>query len=128
MTENQALVNRNKAIRQWGNAAKAEMLTQIKTLGMNKGYGDTAAMLQARFSGNPIYSVGFRIPRHAIFAHKGVGKGYPINSISSGGTKGRFMRKPKPFLNTVLDKRLPLLADIVAEHGANIFTSQIFIK
>ena len=57
-----------------------------------------------------------------VFVHKGVGKGTPIGMVGSTN------RKPKEWFNPVIDKRVELLADKVAEHSADIVVNNITIR
>lgn len=62
--------------------------------------------------------ISFKMPRHAIFLHKGVGKSRPI--ISPRGAK--------PWFNPVISRNLPTLADAVADNQANIIVNAFNIQ
>lgn len=66
--------------------------------------------------------ISFRIPRHAVFLHKGVGRGTTIAQV--GSTK----RKAKPWLNPPIENNLDKLADIVADHQGNMIVNALIIK
>lgn len=129
MTPREIYDKRNAAIKAWGRQARQEMLGEIAKLNMVHGKGILRKTLHDTYiNGSGIINgVGFRIPRHAVFAHKGVGRGYPIEKTSLGNTLLRG-RQPKPFLNPVLDRLLPQLADEVSEYGGDIYTGSLFIK
>ncbi|MHB1277258.1 MAG: hypothetical protein ACYC1Q_02555 [Bacteroidia bacterium] len=101
-----------------------------------------------------IRAVGFRMPRHAVFVQKGVGRGYPIAAVGSAkGNRAKNMysrgykneaikrtlgrisnaermqraRKPKAWFNPIIDRQLPKLADAVAKHNADIVAKNVFI-
>ena len=87
--------------------------------------------------------IAFKFNRTLVYPHHGAGKG-------KGGSKGsRWVdkygitrktnpksfnkmntgnRKAKPFLNDALKKQAPLLANIVAQTGADIVTRKLFIQ
>ena|SRR5690348_10091159 len=69
-----------------------------------------------------INRVSFKMPRHAIFVHKGVGRGTTVESV--GNTK----RRPKPWFNPVIDSRIDDLADIVADGQADLIVNNANIK
>jgi hypothetical protein len=66
--------------------------------------------------------IGFRIPRHMVFVHKGVGRGTKISQAGSTN------RKVKPFLNPVIDRNLDQLATIVADHGGTLIVNALMIR
>jgi hypothetical protein len=57
-----------------------------------------------------------------IYVHKGVGRGTPIEKV------GQTTRKPKPWFNPVVEKRIDELADIVAEEIGDSFLNNLLIK
>jgi hypothetical protein len=69
-----------------------------------------------------ISRIGFSIPRHMVYVHKGVGRGTTIEQV--GNTK----RKPKPWYNPVIDKNIDKLADIVAEGIGGSIINNLLIK
>jgi hypothetical protein len=66
--------------------------------------------------------VSFKMPRHMVFVHKGVGRGTKISQVGSTG------RKAKPWFNPVIEKALPNLADIVADHSGTMVLNAVIIK
>lgn len=66
--------------------------------------------------------ISFKIPRHAVFLHKGVGRG---TSISQAGTTNR---KKKPFLNPPIEQNIGKLTEIVADHQGTMIVNALMIK
>lgn len=155
----QELLNRNGDIIKWGKAQISPLKSEIRALGIKNYTGQMRRFLRDkyfRYNGK-INGVGFAMPQHAVFVHKGVGRGYPIDA--SGGKAlgltnsrkrkaleargynkraiGRFLsmsdklgaksRKPKPWFNPVIDRAVPVLADTVAKHNAEILEHNIYI-
>lgn len=64
-----------------------------------------------------------KIDRSGVFVEKGVGRGYPIESIRSNRTsisaKGGKGREPKPWFNSTIDRDFPALADAVNKYWAD---------
>lgn len=78
-----------------------------------------------------IFMVGFQFPRHGVFIHKGVGRGWQMN----GGTVQRVAkseyrgeREPKDWLNSEIEKRLPKLADEIVELKADAVVNATRMK
>lgn len=61
-----------------------------------------------------ISKIALRFPRHMIFVHQGLGGDTPK------GKAGSTNRKAKEWLTPVLDSRIELLADIVANNAADV--------
>ena len=78
-----------------------------------------------------IYLVGFVFPRHGVFVHKGVGRGWQMQGgkvvrVSKGEiTKDR---KPKDWLNSEIEKRLPKLAADISEIKADAVVDATRVK
>jgi len=69
-----------------------------------------------------IFMIGYQFPRHGVFFHKGVGRGWHMQGgkvvrVAKGQKKAD--RKPKEWLNPEIDKRLPKLADDLVELKAD---------
>lgn len=62
--------------------------------------------------------ISYKMPRSAIFLHKGVSKGHPITNP----------RKAKEWYAPVVNKNIDDLADIVAEGGGNLIINNINIR
>lgn len=149
---------RNNAIRAWFATQKPLLTTEAKALGIATYSGDFYRMLKAKtyMRQQKIIGGGFGMPRHAIYVHKGVGRGYPIEvaggqsitrtkaaqkltdrgynktaiantlAVSMAGKKNK-KRKPKGWFNPIIDRNLPVLANVVASHDADIIATNIFI-
>ncbi|MDL5050668.1 hypothetical protein QQ054_32210 [Oscillatoria amoena NRMC-F 0135] len=63
------------------------MKNEAKALGIRTYTGAFYRYLGTRFFKNRngvIGAIGFKMPRHAVFIHKGVGRGYPIETVQGG--------------------------------------------
>lgn len=148
---------RDQAITSWGRETIPQLKREMRSLGIRRYTGAMESYLKNRYyrRENRITSIGVAMPRHAVFVHKGVGRGYPmgssgkskgqkaLNLLSRGYNKatvartvGRISnaekmgkaRKPKPWFNPVMDRRIPALASEVAKHDADIIATNILIQ
>lgn len=69
-----------------------------------------------------ISRISFKIPKHMIYVHKGVGKGTPIEMA------GTTNRKAKPWFDPVVENNIEELADIVAEETGNAIVNNLLIR
>lgn len=69
-----------------------------------------------------VRAIAYKIRRHLVFVHKGVGKETPISKAGSTN------RKAKPFFNEPIDENIDQLADIVAEHTGDMISNNILIQ
>lgn len=96
--------------------------------------------------------IGFKIERHGVFVHKGVGRGYIMEAgvvirgykTSSGikkqGTNanrsvasiqkisGSIKRHPAPWFNPVIETTVPELADTIAVINADAVINELYAK
>jgi hypothetical protein len=148
---------RNAAVRGWGKAQIQPLRAEINALGIKSYTGQMRRFLRDRYykSADKINGIGYKMPRHAVFVHKGVGRGYPISVVqgralgsskqsikkalsekgynkaaiskfTSAGLNGK-RRTPKAWFNPIMDRNIPKLADAVAKHDADIVAKNIFI-
>ena len=121
---------RNAAVRQWNSENIPLLKAEMQKLGIKKYSGAMMSYLKSRFyftQQKDIRGIGYKMPRHAVFVHKGVGLGYGINGVTTKALGGK-KRIPKPWFNNVIDKRIPILADEVAKYDADVLANNIFIK
>lgn len=150
---------RNAAITKWFNKNEPQLIREARALGIKIFSGQFYSMLHTRVyrKNSKITGGGYVMPRHAIYVHKGVGRGYPIElqngisitrskkqeklrdkgynktaignylSVAMSGKKNGKARKAKPWFNPVIDKSLPELADTVQKYDADIVQQNIFI-
>lgn len=75
--------------------------------------------------------ISYKFLRYGVFVQKGVGRGWPIESIKSNtsiiNSSGK-KRVPKDWFNSVLNDQLPKLADAVAANMADITVKNIQIR
>lgn len=148
--------DRNTAITGWGRATLPMLKREISSLGIRRYSGQMLNFLANKYyrKDQKIRAVGFRMPRHAVFVQKGVGRGYPIAAVGSApGSRAKNMasrgyknaaikrtigrisnaqkmqraRKPKAWFNPIIDRQLPMLANAVAKHNADIVAKNVFI-
>lgn len=94
-----------------------------------------------KFADAAVRAIAFSFPRSVVYPHTGAGKGMGGKKgsqwFTAGGVRkrtnpaslgkaGTGNRKEKPFINDVLNRRVPVLADIVAETSADIVTANLF--
>lgn len=86
--------------------------------------------------------VGFRIERHGVFVHKGVGNGYIIsNGVVIRGHKEKHTgkaiphqttttmnRHPQDWFNPVMDRYVPELADKIAILNADAAINEMHVR
>ena len=133
----------NALITKWGFKTRNMLKTSVAKLSM-KGKKELVTKIQFKSKKDfgEIEAAIFNFPRHGVFFHKGVGRGYimvagtvvrgkrrdkshsantPNNAVFSPAT-GPLMRHPKDWFNPVFTTNIPLLADIIAKTKAdNIF-------
>lgn len=149
---------RNAVIRRWFNQQMIPLGQNAVYLGIKPYTGAFYNTIKPKVYQRDFKVIGggFGMPRHAIYVHKGVGRGYPIEvvggpsitrtkaaqklrdrgynksaiantlAVSMAGKKAK-KRKPKPWFNPIIDRSLPVLADQVARHDADIIANNIFI-
>jgi hypothetical protein len=119
----------NRDVSQWTKAAKDAAVAQISSLGIvhrenskSPVPAQQALKTSQRKKAGVTSRISFRMPRHMVFVHKGVGKGTKITQVGSTN------RKPKPWFNPVIEKALPDLLDIVADHQGTMVLNAVMIK
>lgn len=110
----------NADVAAWGKATHAAASAQIAALGIVR----TGApfRVQNRKNAGMINRLSFRITKGLVMTHKGVGRGTKISQV--GTTK----RVAKPFLNPVIEQRLPELVEIAAEHQLSLIVNALTIR
>lgn len=124
-----AITDVNKPIDQWGRRTFAQLRQEIVSLGIRhnaKSPSPKAAInslqYRTRKSNGIINRLGYVIPRHMIYVHKGVGQGTGIAQV--GTTK----RRAKAWFNPVVDRHIEELADIVANGIGDGIINNLLIK
>ena len=130
----------NALIIQWGFKTRNMLKSSVARLSM-KGKKELVTRIQLKSKKNfgEIEAAIFNFPRHGVFFHKGVGRGYIMvagtvvrghrkdktHSSNKPGnammhpTTGPLMRHPKDWFNPVFIKSIPMLADIIASTKAD---------
>lgn len=120
----------NKEVQQWTYRVRSILKRDIKSKA-TKGEGVLANFLRSsiRKDMGEVDSVSYKFPRHGVFFHKGVARGYVMSgSKVIRGIKnnkvikpldGPINRQPQDWFNSTLEKQIPKLADVVADHKAD---------
>jgi hypothetical protein len=125
------LVERNMRITRWSKDTLTLIIEEIPKAGIDAS-GDTINKVKyaTRKEAGRINRISFKFPRHLVFVHKGVSRGYTISPKGSG-TVVRTARGPmkkqrvaKPFLNQVLEAKVPDLSQTVADMHAKRIASR----
>lgn len=113
------------AIRKWVNGTVTEIVQDMHSKGVRHRENSLSKQalfllikgrLRSKF-GLP-ERIAITFPRHLVFVKYGVGKYRP---------KGSGKEAPKDIVDNILEKRLPELADIVANGYADLVVKNIFI-
>lgn len=119
----------NKDVRDWTKQTRQDAVSAMSALGiMHSEKSRSPIPLRETLKTNITKQAGlpsrirFRMPRHAVFVHKGVGRGTPIDRVGQTG------RKPKPFLNPAIEKNIGRLVDIVADNQGTMIVNAITVK
>ena len=114
--------NYNAEVRQWGNDTLGDIKRSgeqhnIQHVARSPSPDSSMKELHVAFSRREgfIKRIAYKLRRHLIFVHKGVGKHAPAGS-------GK--RKPKPIFDPV-DSNIDRLADIVADHTGDQLSNSI---
>lgn len=131
----------NGEIRVWTGKTSALARSEMRKYGIGRGYLKNSTEGINSFKGK-VYSdklgeashIGFGMKKHMVFVHKGVGRGYPVTKTYTAqasealSATGRHVRYEKPFLNPILDKQVPILADTVVSYVADAAVRGFEIK
>lgn len=115
----------NNEISTWKTKNQADLIAQIKKLGIKHTNFSpspqpltSAVKSKQSYRNGMINKIGIRMPKSAIFLHKGVGKGRPATA-----PKGA-----KEWFNPVVEKNIDELGDIVANGQGNLIIKSLNIK
>lgn len=79
--------------------------------------------------GSRVSHIGFSMPKHGVYVHKGVGRGYEMISgrvvRTATGTPRPKERKPEEWFNPVIEKDLPDLAKDLGDAYAKATGKQL---
>ncbi len=137
----------NKDVEEWADQSKQALRVSIKSLVKRDVYlSDSlrANIYYDRKYSKEVNRVGFSFVREGIYIHKGAGRGQggviggrwidrygslKSRNPESAGLQGTGNRRPIRWFDPVIDKRLPQLADIVADYSATmqVDATNIFI-
>jgi hypothetical protein len=119
----------NKEVGQWGKGSKTDLVQEMNSLGIvhrensnSPVSAQKALKMAVRNKAGVASKISFKMPRHMVFVHKGVGRGTKITDVGSTN------RKAKPWFNPVIEKNLPELVDIVADNQGTMVLNAVMIK
>jgi hypothetical protein len=119
----------NSDVSQWTRAAKEAVVSEISSQGIihrenskSPVAAQNAIKTAQRKKTGVTARISFKMPRHMVFVHKGVGRGTKITDVGSTN------RKAKPWFNPVIEKKFPELVDIVADHQGTMVLNAVMIK
>ena len=118
---NQGIRYRGRKIR---DLLKASL--SVEDIGVNGGLLKALNTIKYKKLYGEIEAIGFTITKGGVFTAKGVGKGAPIDSAKSNGSK--IGRKAKDWYNPIFDASIPEIADFVASQKADSLTNEIRFK
>lgn len=107
----------NDIIQQWApqfmlDLRNAEVRYNIKH---NRNQAPLLPRFRFKIENGEIVRIGVNITKGLVMTHKGLGK-YPDNRV------------PKPFFNETAEKRVPELADLIADNTGDIIAGHIYIN
>jgi hypothetical protein len=137
MTDSTDITRFNQAVTWWKNNVRKNAISNVlrmtgkgKAGSFSKVLTQTTELKLAQNIGaktkkdfGEIFMVGFHFPRHGVFVHKGVGRGWKMVNgkvvrTATGIQKG--IRIPKDWLNSEIDKSMSKLADELAGIKADV--------
>lgn len=134
----------NAAIRTWGREERGKLGGSLNALGV-RATGALVRELGVRYGQRygQVNYIGFKFARYGVFVEKGAGRGHGGKKGSrwrtergelrrtnpaSFGRMGAGGRPAKPWFNPVMEPGVERLADLVAEHVADMAVKNILIK
>lgn len=119
----------NTDVSKWTKDAKADVISEMNSLGIVHRENSTSPVpaqqalktSQSKKAG-VVSKISFKMPRHMVFVHKGVGRGTKISQVGSTN------RVAKPWFNPVIERKLDELVDIVAENQMTMILNSILIR
>jgi hypothetical protein len=146
--DKESLQKFNTDVKEWADDSKRDLRVSIKSLVKRDVYlSDSlrANLYYDRKYASEVNRVGFSFVREGVYIHRGAGRGQggviggrwidrhgkqKERSADSAGLQGTGKRKPIRWFDPVIDRRLPVLADIVSDYSATmqIDAANIFIE
>lgn len=117
-----SLDDMNSNITGWANGTKSAVINELDALGVkhypyspNKVPLRKAIKQSLRKRFDTVDRISYKMPRSAIFLHKGVSRGHGRSNP----------RQAKEWYNPIVDKRMDELADIVADGQGNMIVNNL---
>jgi hypothetical protein len=115
----------NQQAAQWATSTRAKLVSKLDALGVKHSRNSQdERSIQKSVSGKTrkqfdvVNRISFGFNRSGVFLVKGVSRGHPIGNP----------REAKDWFNSVVDKELDTLADIVADAQGDMIINGILIK
>lgn len=119
----------NSDVSKWTKDTKSDVVSEMNSLGIAHHENSTSPVpaqqafkTSQRKKAGVVTKISFRMPRHMVFVHKGVGRGTKITQV------GTTNRVAKPWFNPVIEKKLDELVDIVSDHQGAMVLNAIMIR
>lgn len=115
----------NESVKEWDTNDKQDILSEMDNLNIkhSKNSPNKIPLRKALKSAlskkhEMVNKISYKMPRSAVFLHKGVSRGHGINNP----------RQAKEWFNPVVEKNLPDLADRVADKCGDLVVNALQIK
>jgi hypothetical protein len=125
MFDNADINELNSNIEGWNNKTKNAVLSKMDDLGIKHSKNSpNKTPLRKAFTSSVgkkfdiINKISYKMPRSAVFLHKGVSRSHPISNP----------RQAKQWFNPVIDNNIGELGDIVANGQGNLIVNALQIK
>jgi hypothetical protein len=119
------LNNFNEEAEKWAADTRAKLISKLDALGVkHSAKSPDAKAIQKSVTGKTgkqfdvVNRISFGFNRSGVFLSKGVSRGHPISNP----------REAKDWFNSVVEKELDVLADLVADAQGNMIINGILIK
>jgi hypothetical protein len=133
----------NEEAKQWGRGSNEALKAAFGGLGVRRtGLLLRELRVRTGMQYGRVNRITFGFPRYLVMVEKGAGKGYGGKKGSTWSTKGTKRktnpkslgrmgsgpRQARPGFNPTMDKRVPILAKMLAEYYADMAINNIRIK
>ncbi|HEU4634341.1 MAG TPA: hypothetical protein VFS22_10165 [Flavisolibacter sp.] len=119
----------NRDVDRWTKVTKNSVVSEMDNLGIvhrensrSPVPAKKALKTSQRKASGITNRISFRMPRHMVFVHKGVGRGTKITDV------GTTNRRAKPWFNPVIEKRMEELVQTVADHQGTMVLNAVLIR
>lgn len=99
----------NKFLQQWASSTRRGLMSK------NKGTVTATLQNKNKYKMGLMEAIGYKFPRHGVFVEMGV-----FGSLSKKEAIAQGKLRPQPWFNPVINDRLPLLIDGLAERTGDL--------